>query len=243
MFFVDQTRLSTVPTLDLFLSAMSNWNVISPLLVHGSSYFCRLSDYSRLDSSKKPRLSSVTVNPFMGKPLWELERYQRLFDHGALSVGPTAYPNAQISIHFNDTNSHSNCTRLCNFPTSSDKSKYLNELENQALMIHQSDHDTCTSGQPNENQLFGKRSMFEKQIHSYRRSPTSSKFRIRTRLAKNSNVVQPDEEDNFIVNDVLDSANDMLNAKLLDSNNNLSYNDIIQTDLDVLFDRFEHMEK
>ncbi|CAH8636202.1 unnamed protein product [Heterobilharzia americana] len=94
-------RSSTVPNVEAFLDATSSWHIVCPLLLTGSMS-SRTGEYSRLSVLNGISQGRYSDNPFTGKPPWELERFQRLFDHGALSFSPTAYPNAQVPVYFTD---------------------------------------------------------------------------------------------------------------------------------------------
>ncbi|CAH8629243.1 unnamed protein product [Schistosoma margrebowiei] len=100
-------RCSTIPNVESFLDATSSWHIVCSLLtgsLTSPGLSKRPSDYSKFcmlnETSYKNRCFD---NPFIGKPSWELERYQRLFDHGALSFHLTSYSNAQIPVCFIDT--------------------------------------------------------------------------------------------------------------------------------------------
>ncbi|XP_018654495.1 putative voltage-gated potassium channel [Schistosoma mansoni] len=83
-------RCSTIPNVESFLDATSSWHIVCSLLTGSFSspgLSKRPSDNSKFCMLNETSYQSRCFdNPFIGKPPWELERYQRLFDHGALSL-------------------------------------------------------------------------------------------------------------------------------------------------------------
>ncbi|RTG90291.1 potassium voltage-gated channel Eag-related subfamily H member 7 [Schistosoma bovis] len=100
-------RCSTIPNVESFLDATSSWHIVCSLLtgsLTSPGLSKRPSDYSKFCMLNETSYQNRCFdNPFIGKPAWELERYQRLFDHGALSFHLTSYSNAQIPVCFIDT--------------------------------------------------------------------------------------------------------------------------------------------
>ncbi|CAH8632098.1 unnamed protein product [Schistosoma bovis] len=100
-------RCSTIPNVESFLDATSSWHIVCSLLtgsLTSPGLSKRPSDYSKFCMLNETSYQNRCFdNPFIGKPSWELERYQRLFDHGALSFHLTSYSNAQIPVCFIDT--------------------------------------------------------------------------------------------------------------------------------------------
>ncbi|VDP81463.1 unnamed protein product, partial [Schistosoma mattheei] len=97
------------------MDATSSWHIVCSLLtgsLTSPGLSKRPSDYSKFCMLNETSYQNRCFdNPFIGKPSWELERYQRLFDHGALSFHLTSYSNSQIPVCFIDTlynNSDSN---------------------------------------------------------------------------------------------------------------------------------------
>ncbi|CAH8870995.1 unnamed protein product [Trichobilharzia szidati] len=107
---------ATLPNVEAFLDATSSWHIVCPLLLSGSMS-SRAGEYSKLSVLNSSAQGRYSDNPFTGKPPWELERFQRLFDHGALSYSPTAYPNAQVPVYFTDSLYNPCPTAPCHQPT------------------------------------------------------------------------------------------------------------------------------
>ncbi|KAH8862598.1 Potassium voltage-gated channel subfamily H member 6 [Schistosoma japonicum] len=98
---------STIPSVESFLDATSSWHIVCSLLTNSlsSTSSSRPSgDYSKFCMLNESVQGRYNENPFTGKPPWELERFQRLFDHGALSINSmTAYSNVPIPVYFTDS--------------------------------------------------------------------------------------------------------------------------------------------
>ncbi|VDQ04562.1 unnamed protein product [Trichobilharzia regenti] len=115
---------ATMPNVETFLDATSSWHIVCPLLLSGSMS-SRTGEYSKLSVLNSSAQGRYSDNPFTGKPPWELERFQRLFDHGALSYSPTAYPNAQVPVYFTDSLYNPCPTAPCHQPPMARKSESI----------------------------------------------------------------------------------------------------------------------
>lgn len=83
------TNATSAVTLETFLESVSSWNIVPSLFAQSIPvHMMRTNKYE---------------NIFRNKPVWELERFQRLFDHGALSVGSIGFhPCPQMSLTVNE---------------------------------------------------------------------------------------------------------------------------------------------
>ncbi|CAH8560545.1 unnamed protein product [Schistosoma turkestanicum] len=164
---ITKDHCSTIPSIEQFLDATSTWHIVCSLLTNSlsSKHSCNHSKlYTLNESSSSSFQSRYFDNPFIGKPQWELERYQRLFDHGALSLHSNSYSNAEIPVCFIDT-------------------LYTNNTHN----THNNNNNNPGTTTPfiNKSEPFIMHSTHSSPITPVRNTQTLHERRMRMRLARN----------------------------------------------------------